>query len=72
MPGVAQLLPLLWDQALEVWPDLPAPKAVKRLKFLGALRPGDVLSVVLTRKPDKLTFEIHKGEQRCTKGTLVL
>jgi len=71
VPGIAQLLPLVWDQAKLVWPDLPAPREVKRLKFLDALRPDDALSITLERKPGKLTFEITKGVTRCTRGTLV-
>ena len=39
VPGIAQLLALVWDQAKIAWPDLPAPREVKRLKFLDALRP---------------------------------
>jgi len=71
VPGIAQLLPLVWDQAKLAWPDLPAPREVKRLKFLAALGPGDELLVTLTRKPGKLAFEIERGEERCTRGTLV-
>jgi len=72
VPGVAQLIGLVWDQARRAWPDLPAPIAVKRLKFRDALRPGHALSVALTRGPDRLTFEVRRGETLSTKGVLTL
>lgn len=71
VPGIAQLLSLVWDQAKIAWPDLPAPREVRRLKFLDALRPEDELAITLVRKPGKLSFEIFKGETRCTRGSLV-
>ena len=71
VPGIAQLLALVWDEAKLAWPDLPAPREIKRLKFLDALRPGDVLTVTMERKPGKLSFEIRKGSQRRTRGTLI-
>lgn len=72
VPGIAQLVPLIWDQARRAWPDLPAPTAVKRLKFRDALRPGHALTVALTRAPGRLTFEVRRGEILSTKGVLTL
>src|SRR5688500_1835445 len=72
VPGVAQLLPLLLCTAKGLWPDLPAPTGIKRLKFLEALRPGDVLELSLAREPGKLRFEIRRGDVLATLGTLTL
>jgi 3-hydroxymyristoyl/3-hydroxydecanoyl-(acyl carrier protein) dehydratase len=72
VPGVAQLLPLVYRGARAVWPRLPAPTGIKRLKFQEALRPGDELEVHLVRGVDKLRFEIRRGELVCTRGTLTL
>lgn len=71
VPGIAQLLPLVWNEARLAWPDLPAPREIKRLKFLDALRPDDEVALTMERKPGKLSFEISKGGQRCTRGTLI-
>jgi 3-hydroxymyristoyl/3-hydroxydecanoyl-(acyl carrier protein) dehydratase len=70
VPGIAQLLPLVYETARSLWPDLPAPRGIKRLKFLEAIRPGDALTVELSREPGKLKFEIHKGELVASLGTL--
>src|SRR5687768_4654042 len=70
VPGVAQLLPLVYETARGVWSDLPAPNGIKRLKFLEAIRPGDELSVSLVREPGKLRFEIRRGDLLATMGTL--
>jgi 3-hydroxymyristoyl/3-hydroxydecanoyl-(acyl carrier protein) dehydratase len=70
VPGVAQLVPLVHEQAKLAWPDLPPPTSIKRLKFLEALRPGDDIEVLLTREEAKLRFEIRRGDVPCSIGTL--
>ncbi len=70
VPGIAQLATLVYEPAIGVWPDLPAPRAVKRLKFLEALGPGDTLEVRLDRTGDKLRFAIYRGETLCSRGVL--
>ncbi|MFK7991918.1 MAG: hypothetical protein AB8I08_38230 [Sandaracinaceae bacterium] len=71
VPGIAQLLPLVHDPIRAAWPELGAPRAIRRLKFLGALRPGHSLEVRLVRNDHKVKFEIVRGEQTCTRGTLL-
>ncbi len=71
VPGVAQLLPLVYRQVRRAWPDLPAPTAIKRLKFLEAIRPGDTLEVRLSREGSRVRFEIARGELLCSHGSLV-
>lgn len=71
VPGIAQLLPLVHDPIRAAWPELGAPRAIRRLKFLGALRPGHSLDVRLVKKDQKVKFEILRGEQTCTRGTLL-
>ncbi len=70
VPGVAQLVPLVWREARLAWPALTAPSAIKRLKFLEALRPGDELEVELVKEREKLRFEIRRGETVCSHGVL--
>lgn len=72
VPGVAQLLPLVYEPALRVWPDLGPAKEIRRLKFLGAIRPGHTLTVTLTRTPGRLRFEIQRGQEVCTRGSYLL
>ena len=70
VPGIAQLIPLVWRQAKRAWPDLPAPTAIKKLKFLDALRPGHQLTVTLERQSNGLRFEVRRLETLCTRGRL--
>ncbi len=72
VPGIAQLIPLIWEPARRAWPDLPAPRAVARLKFLGALRPGHEVHVTLERGDGGVTFEVRRGDTVVTRGKLVL
>lgn len=71
VPGIAQLLPLVYDQAKAAWPDLAAPSAIKRLKFLDALRPGHELRIELEREGARVRFEIRRGDVLCTSGSLL-
>lgn len=70
VPGIAQLLPLVLDPAQQAWPDLPAPTAIKRLKFRDAIRPGHTLSIELERRDQTVRFEIRRGETVCSRGRL--
>lgn len=72
VPGIAQLLPLIWEPARRAWPDLPAPRAVARLKFLGALRPGHEVTVTLERSEGGVSFEVQREGQVVTRGKLAL
>lgn len=71
VPGIAQLLPLVYRPAREAWPDLGSLRAIKRLKFLDALRPGQTLEVELLRDASRVRFTIRRGETDCTRGSLV-
>lgn len=71
VPGIAQLIPLVYEPARRAWPDLGHARSIRRLKFLQALRPGEALEVQLTRVDDKVRFEIRKGDEVCTRGALV-
>ena len=70
VPGIAQLVALVWDPARRAWPDLPAPRAITRLKFLDALRPGHEVRVLLERGPGRVDFAIERGDTVATRGRL--
>lgn len=76
LPGVAQLVPLVYEPIRASWPDLPAPSAIRRLKFLAAIRPGDHLEVTLVRessRADRVRFEIRRtssGGELASQGIL--
>ncbi len=72
VPGIAQLLPLVWEPARRAWPELPAPRAITRLKFLDALRPGQAITVTLEREAGGVSFELRRGDTVCTRGKLVV
>lgn len=70
LPGIAQLLPMVHDRVREAWPELGALTDVRRLKFKEAIRPGQRLTVVLSRSGAKVKFEIRRGETTCSTGSL--
>lgn len=49
LPGVVQLQVVVMDQARRVWPALGPLREVRRLKFTRPIRPGEILSLKLTR-----------------------
>lgn len=71
MPGTAQLLSIVLDRVRALWPELGEPRRVTRLKFKRTIRPGDPLEVRLDRGADEVHFELHRGREQCTVGTLV-
>ncbi len=72
-PGAAQLTALVQPQIRERWPQLGEPRAVRRLKFLHELRPGDRLLLTLERQikhPAHVRFRLSRGETVCSTGEL--
>ncbi len=72
VPGVSQLVDIVQARIHEGWPALARPSGMKRVKFLAAIRPGDRLQLVLTRKPGahSVKFEIRRGEELATRGSM--
>lgn len=52
------------------WPDLGPLLAVPRVKFLAAVRPGDVLRVELRRTAESVRFHIVRGDSDVSRGSL--
>ncbi len=71
MPGVAQIVALTEEPTRLAWPDLGAVRSLRRVKFTHAIRPGDDLELRLERKGQKVTFCVSKGEDICSKGSIV-
>jgi len=71
LPGVAQIIALSEEPARIAWPDLGAAVGLRRVKFQKAIRPGDRLELKLTRKTEKVTFQVLKESEVCSKGILV-
>lgn len=78
LPGVFQLDRIAVAQARAVWPDLGALRAVKKLKFVRPIRPGDALVLRLTRttRPEDdeaaVAFELTRAGAPCSNGVLLL
>jgi len=70
LPGVAQLLTLVLDRVHALWPELGQPRRVTRLKFRQKIGPGDELEVHLERAGAAVRFELHRGPELCTQGSL--
>ena len=71
LPGVAQIIALSEEPARLAWPDLGAAIGLRRVKFQKAIRPGDTLELKLARKAEKVTFQVFKEGEICSKGVLV-
>lgn len=71
LPGVAQIIALSEEPARLAWPDLGGAVGLRRVKFQKAIRPEDVLELRLERKAEKVTFQVHKKGELCSKGVLV-
>ena len=71
MPGVAQIVALAEEPVRRCWPELKGVRGLRRVKFTQAIRPGDTLTLTLTRTGPKVAFRVHKNETECSRGTLV-
>ncbi|PRQ03693.1 putative sulfoacetate--CoA ligase [Enhygromyxa salina] len=70
VPGVAQL-ELARSVALTQWPALGQLRAVRRLKYLRPVRPGERLRLVLDhRAEDRVDFRLLAGAEPVSVGTL--
>ena len=70
LPGIAQLLTLVLDRVHVLWPELGQPRRVTRLKFRQKIVPDDLLELRLERDALEVRFELHRGPELCTQGTL--
>ena len=70
LPGIAQLLTLVLDRVHVLWPELGQPRRVTRLKFRQKIVPHDELEVRLERSASAVRFELRRGPELCTQGTL--
>jgi 3-hydroxymyristoyl/3-hydroxydecanoyl-(acyl carrier protein) dehydratase len=67
----AQLALLILPAIETRWPELGAPREVRRLKLHAAIRPGDALTLTLAPTPDGIRFDLRRGPDLCTSGMLV-
>jgi 4-coumarate--CoA ligase (photoactive yellow protein activation family) len=72
LPGVVQLDLMVLRQAERLWPGVGTLRAVKRLKFSRLIRPGERVTLELTRDAARGTVEFHIDGPggRCASGTL--
>ncbi|MGE0785563.1 MAG: hypothetical protein AB7S26_07735 [Sandaracinaceae bacterium] len=71
LPGVAQLVGLVLRPTRKAWPSLGPLRAMRRLKFMQALRPDQEVDIQLDRDANKVRFEIARGGEPVTRGVLV-
>lgn len=73
LPGVVQVQVLVVGQARKAWPELGAPRELRRLKFTRPIRPDESLQLSLTRSSDaaRVDFQITAGNEPCASGTLL-
>jgi acyl-coenzyme A synthetase/AMP-(fatty) acid ligase len=72
LPGVLQLTELVLRPARECWPDLGGPSRIRRLKFQRVIRPGDAVSIRVSRPGGgrTLEFEVSGPGGTCASGRL--
>ena len=70
LPGVVQLVELVLRPARSRWPDLGEPLRIRRLKFQRLIRPGETLTVRISRPAGqaRLEFQIACGDEPCSSG----
>ena len=72
LAGGVQLHELVLPRLRAAAGDLPALKQLDGVKFLARFVPGDTVDVTLRRldDPQRVTFEVRRGETRCTTGRM--
>ncbi|MCK5941620.1 MAG: hypothetical protein KAI24_06610 [Planctomycetes bacterium] len=73
LAGGVQLHELVLPCLRALTGELPPLPQLDGIKFLARFEPGDTIDVALQRTADprKVTFEIRRGDTRCTSGRLV-
>ena len=73
LPGVVELDGLAMRQVERLWPEVGMLRAVKRLKFIRPIGPGERIELFLERDPARrlVSFAIEGRAGRCASGTLV-
>ena len=71
LPAVVQTLEVL-RLVTATWPDLVGLRRIVRAKFQKPIRPGDSLSLRLTRArgSNKAAFEYRRDQETCSSGTM--
>lgn len=71
VPGVAQVAALAEEGARRAFPGLGAAAGLRRVKFMEALRPNDVLELVVERSDKGVGFVVRKQGREASRGTLL-
>jgi 3-hydroxymyristoyl/3-hydroxydecanoyl-(acyl carrier protein) dehydratase len=72
LAGVVQIEVLVSPQAASIWPDLGRIRRIAKLRFRSPIRPGDDLLLTLARpEPTRVDFEMRRGTEVCSSGTLL-
>jgi 3-hydroxymyristoyl/3-hydroxydecanoyl-(acyl carrier protein) dehydratase len=73
LAGGVQLHELVLPRLRALVGELPQLQQLDGIKFLARFVPGETIDVALQRQQDrsKVTFEVRRGETRCTAGRLV-
>jgi acyl-coenzyme A synthetase/AMP-(fatty) acid ligase len=74
LAGAAQLKELILPTVTSAFPELGPVQTMSRIKFTGRITPGNSLSVRVEKgaKPGRVSFEIRKGDEVCSRGMLSL
>ena len=74
LAGAVQLKELVFPMVSRAFPELGSVKSMSRIKFTGRIIPGDRLSVRVERgsKKERVSFEIRKPGEVCSRGVLSL
>ena len=73
VPGVALLVAVVLPGLRRLWPELPPPRRLGRVKFRSPVLPGDALTLHLERDGESVRFRLERderGDARCAEGTL--
>jgi 3-hydroxymyristoyl/3-hydroxydecanoyl-(acyl carrier protein) dehydratase len=71
VPGVAQIVALAEEGARRAFPELGGSAGLRRVKFMEALRPGDVLELSVERTDKGVGFLVLKQGREASRGTLL-
>jgi acyl-coenzyme A synthetase/AMP-(fatty) acid ligase len=72
LPAIVQLETLVLDEIERCWPELPALRALSRLKWKALIHPGETLVVELVQHTQqiRIDFVVRRANEVCAQGTL--
>ncbi len=72
LPGAVLVERVVWPAVTAEWPDIPALRGIRRLRFRRPVFPDQQLAIALQRGPGRVAFEVSCAASPVASGQLIV